>query len=315
MILITGAGGFVGSNLARNLAEKGERVVALTRRPMRVPSFLAPFWNNQVKEAHADILDLPGLLGVMKAHSVDSIIHCAVMTIREGPLYQALKTNLEGTMNVLEAARALDIPRVTFISSATVYYGVKTTQPYHEDSYVSATSNNFVGANKIAEEQICFQYAKEYGIAVSVVRPPRIYGRPSPPEQSLPGHLSIESLVQDALAHRRVNSNIYGGARADFTHVKDVAKGIALVHLAKAPKHAIYNVGSGCSSSYLDVAQAIRELVPGAEFSLGAVAPEGGEGPPPLSIERIKNELGYTPDYGLRRGIKACVEWLKERKY
>ena len=145
MILITGGMGFIGLHLAYHLANRGEKTLLLGPRAVEPPSFLASFWDNAVKGVSGDILDLPNLLKLIKEHSVDSIIHAA--NIKSGSLYKILRINLEGTANVLEAARIFDLRRLTFISSVTVYRGSKA-ELLGEDIDLPVLSSRYPGLTR-----------------------------------------------------------------------------------------------------------------------------------------------------------------------
>lgn len=308
MILITGGGGFLGLNLARHLVDRGEEVLLLDNRPIQVPSFLAPFWDKQAKGVLGDLLDLPNLLNVIKEHSVDSIIHAAGFFA--GSIYQMLKINLEGTINVLEAGRLFRLRRISFISSETVYFGAKAAI-FHEGLDLPLTFPTEVPTIKKAGEQICLFYAAQHGLSVPILRPARIYG-PLSHGRRFP----VGVMVDNAIAHKLVDlSETYGGGKAVYVYVKDCAKGISLVHLSKALKHNAYNLGDDASHSYLDFAKAIKEVIPDAEFRFGTTRSAKDIDFPDLSIEQIKTELGFVVDYDLKRAVKDYINWVRDGKY
>lgn len=311
MILVTGGGGFLGFNLARHLLDAGERVLLLDNRPFEVPSFLVPFWDNQVRGVVGELLDLPHLLSIIEKHSVGSIIHAAFLAEGQGTLYQGLKVNVEGTINILEACRIFGLRRFTFISSETVYFGIKTTVAFNEDMDLPVKSDGFIQAVKKADEQVCLLYAKQYGLSVPIIRPARIYG---PLYHS--GRIPVQSMIESAVTGKPVDlSHIYGGSKSTYIYVKDCSKGISLVHLAGALEHNVYNLGDGTSHSYLDFAQAIKEIIPDADIRFGKTRSEKDIDSPLLDIEQIKTEMGFTPNYDLRRGVRDYIDWVRDKKY
>ena len=314
MILITGGSGFLGLNLAWHLANKGEKVLLFDPRPVEVPSFLVPFWDNQVRGVVGDIMDLPNLLSTIEKYSIESIIHAAyyqfTVSGERGTVYQLLKANLEGTTNVLEAGRIFHLRRVSFISSFSVYFGTKSIL-FHEELDLPLTFDMDVQGIKHVCEQICLPYVKEYGLSLTILRPDRFYG-PLSHGRRFP----IRPMIENAVAHKPSDFfHIYGGNKAAYTYAKDTAKAISLVHLAKAPKHIIYNVGEGNLYNYFDFAQAIKEVIPSADIRLGTTALAKDMDLPPMNIERLKKEMEFIPDYDLKLAIKDYIHWLREGKY
>ena len=312
VILITGGGGLIGLNLARYLVDREKEVLLLQRHPTEVPSFLAPFWGDQIKEAIGNILDLPLLLGFVKTYQIESIIHAAGTWEGrggEGTLHQVVQVATKGTINVLEAAHLFGLRRVTFISSVAVYTG--WTGAYLEDSYLPPVSFSYIGNTKKVAEQICLLYANEYGLSVPSIRVGRVYG-PTAHWQRNP----LEVMVTDAIAGKSTDlSNISGRVHQYPIYVKDCARGISLVHLAKSLKHYHYNLSEGKLYTWFEIAQVIKELIPDAEIRLGTTEPEEATQPQLFSIGRIRKELGFVPDYDLKRGIKAYADWFREGKY
>lgn len=314
MILITGGSGFLGLNLAWHLVNKGKRVLLFDARRVEVPSFLAPFWDNQANGVVGEIMDLPNLLSAIEKYSIETIIHAAyyqfAVSGERATLYQLLKGNLEGTTNVLEAARIFHLRRVSFISSFGVYFGSKSMF-FREDLDLPLTFNIDVEGIKHACEQVCLPYVKEYGLSVVILRPDILYG-PLSHGRRFP----IRAMVENATARKSSDfSHIYGGSRTAFTYIKDTAKAISLVHLAQAPKYNIYNVGEGNLYNYFDFAQAIKEVIPDADIRLGTTRSAKDVDHPPMDIGRIKNEMGFIPDYDLKLAIKDYINWCREGKY
>ena len=307
MILITGGGGFLGSNLARYLLDQGERVLVMFHRPFQVPSLLAPFWDNQAKGVVSDIMDLPHLCSLTKEYSVESIIHCA-LTLGKTP-YQVTTVNMIGTTNVLEVGRIFGLRRVSFFSSQTVYYGRRISSPQreHEDADLPVTFEGVIPVMKKAGEQVCFFYAREYGLPVLILRISRGYG-PLPH----PGGNPIDVMVESAVAQKVADlSQVYGDRKTNNIYVKDIAKAVGLIHLAEAPKHNIYNIGDDTSRSWLEFAEVVRRVIPDAKIKLGT-AKSAKDVDTYLDIGRIKEEVGFTPDYDPEHAIRDYIEWLRK---
>jgi UDP-glucose 4-epimerase len=316
MILLTGGGGLYGVNIAWYLANRGKEVLLLQRSPFQAPSFLAPYWDKQVKGVRGDVQDLPFLMGLVKDYHVESLIHLAGTWPgggREVPVHQALQVNIGGTINVLEAARIFGLRRVTFASSNSLYHGMRTPPngPYHEDLDLSASRHiGYIPCMKRAGEQICLLYAEQYNMSVCLIRGGRGYG-PNKPSASMP----LQRMVLNALEGKPTDMTGMPENRTEApVYVKDLARGYGLLHLADSLKHPIYNISSGNSYSLLEFARTVREIIPGAEIRLGPASPDEEAFCP--DITRAKEDVGYIPEYaGVKEGIQAWIDFLRDGKY
>ena len=314
MILVTGGGGFFGRNIARYLVDRGKKVLLLQRSPYEVPSFLAPYWEKEIKAIRGDVQSLPFLMGLVKDYGVESIIHLAGAS-RAGnlPVHEIIQVNVMGVIHVLETARIFGLRRVTVASSNTVYQGKKDPPGglYHEELDLPVISGygGFIPYTKKAAEQMCILYAKEYRLSVCVVRGGNGYGpashRANPPD----------IMVPDALQGKPVDfSHTPENGTLAPVYSKDLAKGYGLLHLAESLKHSVYNISSGNMYAYSEVVRMIKDLIPGAEIRLGPASPHVTPYRP--SIERAKDDVGYAPDYpDFKEGVAAYIEYLKYGKY
>ncbi len=172
-------------------------------------------------------------------------------------------------------------------------------------------SINFICATKKAGEQICNLYTLQYGMSVPIVRPPKVWG---PLYHS--GLQPVQRMAENAVAGKPTDySNIYGERLGNTVYIKDCARAIGLVHLAHSLKHNIYNISDALQHSPAEYAEAIREVIPEAQIKLGKTRSAKDVDDPPMSIERIKEELGFTPEYDLKRAVRDYIDWLREGKY
>lgn len=314
MILISGGGGFIGLNLARELIDRGHEVLLIRRHPFEPPSFLAPYAGKQARTSLGDIGDLPFLYRTIREYDVESIVHAASLHKGTGNLYETLKSNVTGTIELLEAARIFGIRRVTFLSSVAVYLTDRPMAPtFHEDNDLPVASghNPYIGATKKAGEQVCLLYADEYHMSVPIIRPPLVWG---PMYQS--GLQHQVTMMKNAVEGEPTDlAAVYGGTKMVFLYVRDCAKAISLVHLAPSLKHAIYNVSDGEVHTLADFAEAIRDVISSARISLGTTRSRADVDFPETSIERIRQDVGFAPEYPLKLAVKAYIDWLKDGKY
>jgi len=311
MILITGGGGFIGLNLARDLIDRGQEVLLVRRHAFDPPTFLAPYVGKQVKIALGNIGELPFLYRIIRAYNIESIIHAASLHERTGTLYDTLKSNVDGTTEIMEAARIFSLRRVTFVSLIAVYMVTRSMETLHENQDLPVQSFGYISATKKAGEQICQLYSKEYKLSIPIVRPPGVWG---PMYHS--GLQVQQAMVESAVEGKPIDlSQVCGERKMVYIYVRDCAKAISLVHLAPSLKHDIYNISDGESHTLADFAKAIREVIPSAQIKLGTERAETDLDLPPMSIERIKEDVVFVPDYDLSRGVKAYIEWLRDGKY
>ena len=302
MILITGGLGFLGTGVARYLLQLGQEVLLTRHRSSRVPVFLAHYLDKSLKIADCDLLDMPSLIAALKKYPVTSIIHAAVTIPANVTLYQVVKTNLEGTANVLEAARLMEIERVTFTSSITVYYGRQDDLFYTEPMPINIDFNHPIGTEKIAVETLCNLYAHEYGINLFICRPSMIYGARGFEAVGL-----MARMVEGAVREKHVVIPQFSPDYSmDFVYMDDCAGAIGTVHLAKEPKHRVYNTALGKNYYLHEVAPLIERLVPGSRIELkGTVVPW-----PKFAVDmaRLRDEFGFQPRYDIERGVQEYVE-------
>ena len=315
MILVGGGSGFFGFNVARCLADRGKEVLLVQRHPIDAPSLLARYWGHEVRQAVGDLLDLPCILGLVKQFKLESIIHAAHMTFGvrheygyEPDLHQTVQVQTEGVMNCLEAARIMDLRRVTFVSSVDLYRGwPKQCDVWHEDAYLPPVTFSDIGNKKRAGEGICFLYNARYGVSVASARIGHNYG---------PGcdwH-SVNAMIANALSGTESNfPDIPENMRRHTVYAKDSAEGTCRIHLADSLKHYIYNVSDGDHPTMGEIVRTIGEILPGARLRLGP--PKGVEAEyRPVSMERMKEEFGFVP-LNIRQGIEAQVAFLKDGLY
>ena len=317
MILITGGLGFLGGNLGKYFLDLGHEVLLTRNRNAQVPDLLTPYVGKGLQIAPMDVTQLTTILEAVKKHKVTSIVHGAAIFEGKGSLYQAMEVNVIGCAKILEAARLLDVGRVTLVSSEGVNQGRKDTLPLKEEEFFWVRSDRYIPVTKKMAELLCFIYKKEYGMDVVVTRPSRIYG-----PLYTAGRNPILRMVMAALKGGQADlhfPDINEKECHDFVYVRDCARATALIHLAQKPKHDIYNIGLGRLHSFGDVAQALERIFPGIRMRLGTdvltITKTEYDIQACLDNSRIRDEFGYVPEYDLQRGLSALAAWLRDGSY
>jgi UDP-glucose 4-epimerase len=312
MILIIGGMGFIGLNTALRLLEVGERVVITQHTSHRLPDFLKDQVGTRVFTARLDVTNPYEVFDVVRRHQVESIINLMAPPARSLSTQADYHLYTVGLQNVLQAAHTFGLTRVSLGSSVSVYGGLPAG-PYREDMPLPVDSPTQVAAFKKGMEIHAFYYASRLNLEVVSLRIASIYG---PLYYSM--HNPISRLCHAAIKNAepdfsdRPDGGIFADDQGDWAYVKDVARGIQLVHTAERLHHRIYNIGSGRATSHQEIFAAVRQAVPGARCS--ALRP--GRTPnapanPAEALARIKADAGYEPEYTMETGIAAYIEWLR----
>ena len=302
-ILVTGGAGFIGSHLVRHLLAKGEQVTALDNLSTGLAENLPP----EAKLVEMDILD-EELPKVVAAGAFDAIVHLAAQTMVDTSIKDPLldtRENLLGTVHVLEAARAANVKRVIFASTAAAYGDVKEDDlPVREAQPTEPMS--FYGLSKLSVEKYLEMYRKIYGMEYVVLRFANVYGE----RQGDGGEGGVISIFAKAVAEGR-DITIYGDGEQtrDFVYAGDIAEGIWAA-LRTEEVNAAYNLSTQTETSLRELVSLLaeirgREIVPkyGAER-------EGDIYKSMLSNSRARRGLDWQPATTLVEGLRRTYEYF-----
>ena len=302
-ILVTGGAGFIGSHLVRHLLAKGENVTALDNLSTGLAENLPP----EAKLVEMDILD-EDLPKVVATGAFDAIVHLAAQTMVDTSIKNPLldtRENLLGTVQVLEAARAANVKRVIFASTAAVYGDVKEDDlPVREAQATLPLS--FYGLSKLSVEKYLEMYRKIYGMEYVVLRFANVYGE----RQGDGGEGGVISIFAKAVAEGR-DITIYGDGEQtrDFVYAGDIAEGIWAA-LRTEEVNAAYNLSTQTETSLRELVSLLaeirgREIVPkyGAER-------EGDIYKSMLSNNRARRGLDWQPATTLAEGLRRTYEYF-----
>jgi UDP-glucose 4-epimerase len=312
VILIVGGMGFIGLNTALRLLEVGEKVVITQHSAHRVPDVLKDTIGTRAVTARMDVTNPYEVFEVVRRHQVESIINLMAPPARSVSTQADYHLYTTGLQNVLEAARTFGLRRVSLGSSVAVYGGIPAG-PYREDVPLPVPSPTQVSAFKKGMEMHAHYYAGQAKLDVVALRIASIYG---PLYYSM--HNPIGRLCHAAAKNvepdfsDRPDGKIFADDQGDWTYVKDVARGIQLVHTAGTLAHRIYNVGSGRATSHREVVEAVRKAAPDARCAvLKPGRTPGASTNPATDLSRIKADVGYQPEHTIETGIAAYIDWLR----
>lgn len=313
-VLITGGTGLIGSRIAQKLLDEGNAVVLLDRFPSaeRVAD-LQERHDDRVQVVEGDVLSFANLGDAMRQGPVDAVVHLAYVLGAESNAQPQAATdvNIVGTVNVLETARLLGVERVVMASSISVL-GSDDQYPPSElplrESAPPLVSRDLpvYGGGKLYLEKLSQHYRNAYGMLVTGLRPTVVYGWGR--RRGATGWMS--ALVEGPVLGRPAKVG-FGDARVSVIYVDDVAE--QFVALLKAPRVAFgdtwfFNSG-GDTTTIREIADIVRELVPGAEIEVTSAGERDLYGlPASVSDGALEQLSGYKRRYSpLRTGIEEYV--------
>src|SRR5712692_5906345 len=300
--------GFIGLNTAMRFVEVGEKVVISQHSAHRLPDGL----KDKVLTARMDVTNPYEVFDVVRRHQVDSIVNLMAPPARSVSTQSDYHLYTAGLQNVMEAARTFELRRVSLGSSVAVYGGLPSG-PFFETTTLPVASPTQVSAFKKGMEMHAHFWAAQAKLDVIALRIGSIYG---PHYYSM--HNPISRLCHAAARNTepdfkdRPDGKIFEDDQADWTYVKDVARGIQMLHTAERLSHRVYNVASGRASSNKDIVEAVLKAAPGAKCSvLKPGRTPGTSINPATDLSRIKTDVGYEPEHTLETGIAAYIDWLR----
>ena len=309
-ILVTGAAGFIGSHLTELLVEKGFEVKAFVRYSSKNDwGWLEHSkYKNEIEVVTGDIRDYDSVYSAVKG--CDSVFHLAALI---GIPYsyvspQAyIKTNIDGTYNVLQASKELKVEQV-LVTSTSETYGTAQYVPIDEKHPMVGQSP--YSATKIAADQLAVSYYKSFGLPVKIVRPFNTYG----PKQS--ARAIIPTIITQILSGKREIKLGNLSPTRDLTFVKDTANGFLEIYKANGLYGEFTNIGMNEEISIGKLVKLIAEVM---KVDIKIISDEKRIRPGKSEVERlmcnnskILAHTNWKPKYTLRTGLLETINFLKE---
>jgi NAD dependent epimerase/dehydratase len=308
-VLITGAGGFIGSHLAERITQLGARTRCLLHYSSQgsLGWLQASTLRSEMEIVHGDIRDSESVL--QAARGADIIFHLAALIGIPYSYHSPrsyVQTNVEGTLNVLEAARHYGTQRIICTSTSEVY-GSAVCVPIDENHRLrgqSPYSASKIGADKLAES-----YRLSFGLPVSIARPFNTYG----PRQST--RAVIPTIISQILANSSVRLGNLHSTR-DFNFVTDTAEAFLAIAESSETIGRSLNIGSGTETSIHQLAELIFDLT-GTRLDIHIeevrVRPETSEVDRLCANSDLLRQLtGWEPIISLREGLARTIDWISQ---
>ncbi len=308
--LVTGGTGLIGSRVIRDLVREGEQVVAYDWFPERdsLERLLGEEEiRSRVKIVQGDVTDLSNLLRTIQENNVEKIIHEAALLTPEVKVNPSLavRVNIEGTINVFEAARILGLKKVVWASTISVFGPAEK----HPEEYIPNDAPHYPRsvyvATKSFNEVAATHYFNEYGVDITGIRYSFTYGV---------GHRRgtntriIQQVIYDPALGKpsRVEN---ADSTMGWIYVDDSARATVLASKVPNTKTRAYTI-HGDTRSVREVADYVRQLLPGADITLlpGANIGETFK----CDTRLVEEEIGYHPQWSLQQGIKETINLIRQ---
>ena len=312
--LVTGAAGFIGSEVALALAARGDTVIGVDNlntyytpalKRARLNRFIAASNFQFIK---ADIADHQALTAVLASVDFSAIIHLAAQAGVRHSISHPFdygKSNLAGCLSILELARQREVEHLTYASSSSVY-GANEKTPFSEVDRTDAPVSLY-GATKKANEAMCASYARLHGLPTTGLRFFTVYGPWGRPD------MAYWIFADKILKGEPIEIFNQGAMARDFTYIDDIVKGVVAAHdrrpSAEEGFHRLYNLGN-------DRPEELMTLVSLLEKELGKTADKIMKPMQPGDVERTwadiaraRRELGFAPTVTLAEGIERFAAW------
>ena len=341
-ILVTGAAGFIGSNLVKRLFNdlKGATIVGIDNMNDYYDVSLKEYRLNELEKLNqanpdnqwaftkGDIAGKATIDSLFEQYHFDVVVNLAAQagvrySIENPDAY--IQSNLIGFYNILEACRHHPVMHLVYASSSSVYGGNKKV-PFSTDDRVDNPVSLYA-ATKKSNELMAHCYSKLYNIPSTGLRFFTVYGPAGRPDMAYFG------FTNKLLKGETIQIYNYGNCRRDFTYVDDIVEGIVRV-MAGAPErrtgddglpvppYAVYNIGGGQPENLLDFVQTLQEELLRAgvlphdydfEAHKQLVPMQPGDVPTTYAdAAALERDFGFTPKITLREGLRHFAEWYKE---
>ena len=308
IVLVTGAGGFIGSRLCERLVEEGASVRAFVRYTSRAEigllKLLPPEILTNIEIIRGDLRDFSAV--EQAAKGVDTVFHLgALISIPYSYVHpvETVQTNVIGTMNVLEACRKTGVKLVH--TSTSEVYGTALRVPIDEEHPLQGQSP--YSASKIGADKLVESYYRSFDVPAITIRPFNTYG----PGQS--NRAVIPTIITQAISGNVVRLGNLDAIR-DFTYLDDTVDGFLLAGMADLWNGETYNLGTGEEISIGAVAELIFRIMgkqPEIQVEPDRLRPEKSEVLRLISDnQKAKTALNWQPRVGMEEGLRRTIEWL-----
>lgn len=314
-VLVTGGAGFIGSHLVDRLLARGDSVAVVDEfndfyDPALKRENIAPHGGNPAFTLHEhDIRDKDAMDRVFADERPDAVVHLAARagvrpSIADPLLYETV--NCVGTLNLLEAVKAIGgVANFIFASSSSVY-GVNSKVPFSETDPITCPISPYASTKRAGELQ-CYTYSHLYELPVTCLRFFTVYGERGRPD------MAVAKFTRRIFDGTGIEVYGDGTARRDFTYISDIIDGVVAA-LDNPSRYEIVNLGGSNTVEVKRLIELIEEnLGKSADVEFGETAP----GDVPITYAdatRAEKLLGFKAKVRIEEGVRRYVGWFLERE-
>lgn len=312
-VLVTGGAGFIGSEVVKQLLQKGYQVrVAddLSKKEAKIPP--------KCEFLKVDLTDKAAATKAMRG--VDYCIHLAAKIGGIGYFHKypatILSENNKMYSSIFEAAVTEKIKRIIYLSSSMVFESTKSFPSKEKDLEKIPPPVSAYGFSKLIGEWYCKSFSDEYGLKYTIIRPFNAYGINEKPEQEVGYAHVIPDLIKKILDGQYPLELLGDGNQIRcFTHVSDIAKGIIMVMESEKAENEAFNIGNEKEIKMIDLASLLWKkcnvrkplkvkYVPGFKYDIRRRVP---------SSKKARTMLGWKPEKKLEEELPIIIEWIKHK--
>jgi UDP-glucose 4-epimerase len=307
-VVVTGGAGFIGSELVRQLAARGDRVIAIDNLVNGSRANLEEVLGPRVSLLEVDIRNLDAVTPALREASV--VYHLACLGVRHSvhAPHENHDVNATATLRLLSASRAAGVPRFVYVSSSEVY-GTARWAPMTEEHPTFPCT--VYGASKLAGECYTRAFHSTYGYPTVVVRPFNTYG-PRSHHEGDSGEV-IPKFMLRCMAGRPLVIFGDGTQTRDFTYVSDSAAGIILVGTDERAIGQTFNLGFGAEVTIRDLAEKVKAVVGRPMEVRHDIGRPGDVLRLYADMTRAHTVLGYRSQITLDEGLARLLEWYRQQ--
>lgn len=310
--LVTGGAGFIGSHLVDRLIDTANIVCvdnfdSFYSQSIKENNIKEHLKRPNYKHYQVDIADYESLKKIFATHKITHIVHLAALAgVRpslERPV-EYTRTNITGTVNLLDLAKDFGIKNFVFASSSSVY-GSRKDGPFHEEMVINKPISPYA-ATKASGEQICFTYSHLYGINISALRFFTVYGPRQRPD------LAIHKFSKLIAEGKPIQMFGDGTTVRDYTYIDDIIQGVmASIEYNKTP-FEVFNLGESRTVELKYLINLLEENI-GKKAIIEQQPMQPGDVPITYAdVSKAKELLGYNPTTPIEEGLKHFTKWFNE---
>lgn len=313
-IIVTGAAGFIGSNVCDYLLENNERVIGIDNFTFnynlqnKEKNIVEARKNKNFRFYQADITDQYEIENIFKEEGADAVIHLAATVGSRRSMSNPNKyysVNIIGTQNIIDACVSSSINNITMTSSATIYKDTKDS--VYLEGISKEEPKTPYGLTKLINEYMAKFSCSSHNLNITMLRVFNSYGPRQRPE------LAIHKFVELIFNGKPIKLFAEDEAVRDYVFVRDCASAMLSAIKTSSAGYRVLNIGSGTGISLPDLVETISDVIGKKAIVEKVPRPVGDYNGGVADITKAKQLLGFEPEYDLIKGIKNFYDWFSNK--